>query len=295
MNTELNPKINNRLLFIDFYANYHGKIGRSDLVSRFGISDAAASKDISEYIRLVPDNLTYNFKTKSHFASQSFEPLFDHSVQQVLQILSEGFVSSEERIKKPLLVSEHTLDLSKPKLNVISQISRAISQKKIMNVTYWSLTSARTERQLAPFAIINSGLRWHVRAFCRRANEFRDFVLTRTEKAQLTDEDRLEYESEEFDEMWNRKISIELVPHPFNIEYPEPIMMDYGMVDGCLKMEVRFAVAGYLFRHWNIDCSPDNSEHSRNFQLWLKNGNEIEGIETLVMAPGAEKWKSLCL
>ena len=63
------------------------------------------------------------------------------------------------------------------------------------------------------------------------------------------------------------------------------------MVNNLLELEVRFAVAGYVLRHWNIDSSPDHSLESRNFQLWLRNGNTIDGIERLVTAPGIEKWK----
>jgi hypothetical protein len=290
MTKKVSSKQEERFIFIDFCANYLGTIGRVDIVNRFGISDAAASKDIAEYIERAPKNLSYNFKTKTHIPTKKFKSLYQFSATQVLKTLSTGLINTQMDTFTPLLQSENSLELSKPEGNIIAQISRAIHLKKIVEITYWSLSSGETERKLAPFAIIDSGLRWHLRAFCRRRNIFCDFVFTRILKANLTEEDVKENESQSFDKDWNRMINLELVPHPKNVKQPKSIILDYGMVNDLLELEVRFAVAGYVLRLWNIDCTPDHSLKDRNYQLWLRNGNSIVELNSLVMAPGIEKW-----
>ena len=48
-----------RLQYIEIMAYYTGGITRSDVAKAFGISDAAATKDLKLYGQLAPDNLIY--------------------------------------------------------------------------------------------------------------------------------------------------------------------------------------------------------------------------------------------
>ncbi|BCO27276.1 hypothetical protein MIZ03_2164 [Rhodoferax lithotrophicus] len=48
---------------------------------------------------------------------------------------------------------------------------------------YWSHTSGNKERQLSPLALVNDGLRWHVRCFDHLDDKIKDFNLTRFESA----------------------------------------------------------------------------------------------------------------
>jgi hypothetical protein len=47
-------------------------------------------------------------------------------------------------------------------------------------------------------------------------------------------------------------LSLQLVPHPKNVEFPTAIAMDYGMDNKVLEIEVRAALVGYLLRRWNV-------------------------------------------
>ena len=280
---------NEKLSFIDFCANYLGTVQRFEIVKRFGISDVSASKCIGEYIELVPKNLKYDFKTKTHQATKRFKPMFDFDVTQVLKALSTGFGDTLEQLPTHFIESESAIALNKPKSEIVAQVTRAIHLKKIVDLSYRSLSSGATERKIAPLAIINSGLRWHVRAFDRKSNEFRDFVFTRMLDAKKTDEEPETEEAVEFDDSWNQMITLELTPHPGNIGEKESIEMDYGMVDGKVDVTLRKAVAGYVLRHWNVDCTENHELDGKHFQLWLKNRNTIDGIKEIILAPGIEK------
>ena len=93
------------------------------------------------------------------------------------------------------------------------------------------------------------------------------------------------HENKEQDKEWNTFISLELVPHPKNIQHPTAIELDYGMVDGCMTIITRAALTGYLLRRWNVDCS-DNAELNGNeYQLYLNNKHLISGAGNLTLAP----------
>ena len=275
-----------RLLHIDFRACFLGDVGRSDLIKRFGIKAAAATRDINIYTELAPGNIDYDTKTKSFIREDEFKPLFEYTVSQVLSALSQGFGEDFVGSPKSVIACEMPAKLNKPKLDVLSVITRAIHQGKAVKVEYSSTSSGTAKRELVPFVLVDNGLRWHIRTYDRKNDRFGDFVITRITKAELMDTPLHEYEDLKHDIQWNRIVEMELVPHPDNIEHPQVIELDYDMVDGVCKQNVRAAVAGYVLRRWNVDCSEDHNLKGAEYQLWLRNSAALYGVGNLVLAPG---------
>ena len=158
----------------------------------------------------------------------------------------------------------------------------------MVQINYYSLSSGRTIRKIAPFALINSGLRWHVRAFDRRSGEYRDFVLARISSAKLQNEEIKPKESSINDEDWTNFITLKIIPHPNNIKEKKAIELDYGMKKGLLKLELRQSIAGYVLRNWNVDCTEDHQLEGAHYQLWLKNSKNISDLNKIILAPGVE-------
>ena len=72
---DINQAQRERLSHIDFKTCFLGAIGRSDLVVRFGIKEAAATRDITLYKDLAPDNLEYDTKAKIYIRAPSLNPV----------------------------------------------------------------------------------------------------------------------------------------------------------------------------------------------------------------------------
>ena len=104
--SEINQAQQERLSHIDFRVYFLGGIGRSDLLSRFGIGEAAATRDITLYRELAPKNLEYDTKAKSYVKSEAFKPLFEYSTPQVLAALSQGFGEDFIGSHKPMISCE---------------------------------------------------------------------------------------------------------------------------------------------------------------------------------------------
>ncbi|PIE20806.1 MAG: WYL domain-containing protein [Neptuniibacter caesariensis] len=278
-----------RLFHIDFKLRFLGAVNRNDLVSRFGIKAAAATRDISLYKELAPKNLAYDTKAKTYIETDQFKPLFDYQGSQALSALCYGLGDDHVSGSMSLVTTESptqlNLSFSWPNLDVLAEITKAIHQKKALKIDYRSLSSGLSQREIVPFALVNNGLRWHVRAFDRKRKRFTDFVINRIEKPKLLKTDITKPETKEGDIQWNRIVEMHIVPHP-NLKHPETIKAEYGMVNGMLKIQVRAAVAGYVLRHWNIDCSPDHRLAGPEFHLWLENTPTLYGVENLSIAPG---------
>lgn len=274
-----------RLAYIDFRLYFFGEIGRPDLIERFGVAPAGATRDLALYREIAPQNITFDGSNKIYRIGQAFSPLFDHASQRVLSALALGFGDGVNGATQPLLACESPAALSNPRMNVLAPVCRAIHAKRPVAIRYHSMSSGESERVIVPFALVDTGLRWHVRAFDRKSGEFRDFVITRIEAPTLLDEEPQSNERPDNDIQWTRIVELDFVPHP-RLERPEIIKMDYGMTEGSIRMRVRAAVAGYMLLRWSVDCSPDHRLKEEQYRLWLSDPLALYGVENAKLAPG---------
>ncbi|MDP3651111.1 MAG: WYL domain-containing protein [Rhodoferax sp.] len=277
-----------RLAFLELRLRFVGEFRRQDLVERFGIQAAAATRDIGQYKELGPRNLDYDTKRKVYVRADWFRPVFDFAASRVLTWLSQGFGDGEPMRVRQLVACEGSELSTNLDLEMLSVLTRAIHKKAAVEISYRALSSGLTTREIVPFALADNGQRWHVRAFDRRSGDFRDFVLTRIADARSVAGVVQEHETSDQDIQWNRIAEIELVPHPANVQHPDTIEAEYGMENGALRMRVRAAMAGYLMRRWNVDCTEDHSLKGAEYHLWLRNRQALYGVTNLVLAPGYE-------
>ena len=284
--TDLTQPQRDRLAFVEVRVRFIGEIRRQDLVSRFGIQSAAATRDLALYKELAPGNIDYDAKGKSYVLGPDFQPVFDSPPDRVLSWLTQGFGDGEPVRLKAWVASEAPSRLTHPDLDVLASVTRAIYQECPLAITYHSITSGRAEREIVPFALLDNGSRWHVRAFDRKSQEFRDFVITRIKNPVVMKGAKVQpHEQSNQDIQWTRIVELELVPHP-DQPRPEITEMDYSMDSGVLRMKLRAATAGYILRQWSVDCSPDHSLRGHEYRLWLKDHLALYGVKNALLAPG---------
>lgn len=274
-----------RLAYVEFRLYFMGEIGRPDLAGRFGVAPAGATRDLALYREIAPHNIEFDGSSKVYRIGKTFSPIFEHAPQRVLSALSLGFGDGVDGETKPLLPCESPAALINPQMEVLAPICRAIHAKRPVAIHYHSMSNGESERVIVPFALVDTGLRWHVRAFDRKSGEFRDFVITRIEMPTLVDEEPKANERPDNDIQWTRIVELDLVPHP-RLARPEIIRMDYGMADGSIRMRVRAAVAGYMLLRWSVDASPDHSLKEEQYRLWLSDPLALYGVENAKLAPG---------
>ena len=289
---DLNQAQRERLAYIEFRLYFFGEVGRADLIKRFGVAPAGATRDFSLYKERCPSNIEFNTVSKTYVIREGFIPAFEHVQERVLTALSQGFGDGINPVAGPLIPCEVPMTLNRPQVEVLAPVTRAIHLGKSIRLRYCSHTSGDSDREIVPFAIATDGLRWHARAFCRKNQDFRDFVISRMEKtAVLIDKPVEKHELQASDIQWNRIVELELIPHPGR-KHPEITMKDYGMHDGVLHLELRAAMAGYVLRQWHVDCSPDHRLEDEAFRLWLREPLALYGVGSATFAPGYQKPQS---
>ncbi|MEN8170083.1 MAG: WYL domain-containing protein [Pseudomonadota bacterium] len=271
-----------RLQYIEIRVFYCGVVTRNDVARAFGISDPAATKDISLYGRLAPGNLIYKQSLFGYVPGPNFEEcVADLSPEAVLPMIAHNLTSMNGPYgEQPIFgIPAESLPTPArlPDKQITAQALRAVAQKRKLRIHYSSLSDRDSEhaRIIEPHSLCHNGLRWHLRAYSEETFDFRDFVLSRIGVAEMLDEPS--ESSREFDEEWVETLTLELTPHP---GLPEKkrlnLLMDYGATGDVITIEVRRALFGYLLQQLSVDTTADSSLNPHAYQLVVANRDEVE-------------------
>jgi hypothetical protein len=271
-----------RLQYIEVMAWYTGVVTRSDVARAFGLSDPAATKDLKLYSDLAPGNLVYNHSVFGFVPGEGFGAVFaDLAPAVVLPIIAANLAVANgpygsERVYG-LATASLPLPIRLPSQQTLAQITRAIHAGRKLRVNYRSLSSRESgaARVLEPHTLVNTGLRWHVRAYSEDTCDFRDFVLSRIVEAECLD---MPAESGgQYDDDWVEWVSLRLAPHAgLDPARRESLLLDYGASGDNIEVNVRRALLGYVLQRLSVDTTPDHVLNPNAYQLMLLNRDEIE-------------------
>ena len=271
-----------RLHYIEIMAWYAGVVTRSDVAKAFGISDAAATKDLKLYSDLAPGNLIYNHSVFGFVPGDAFVATFaDLSPAAVLPIIAANLAEAGGPYGEDPIYGLATASLPLPdrlpSQHVLAQITRAMRGRKKLRASYRSLSDreSREWRIIEPHTLVNTGIRWHVRAYNEETCDFRDFVLSRIIQAERLAEPA--ESSMQYDDDWVEIECLKLGPHAkLDEQRRANLLLDYGAINEIIEINVRRALIGYVLQRLNVDTTKDHSLNPNAFQLMLLNRDEIE-------------------
>ena len=274
-----------RLQYIEVMAWYTGVVSRSDVARAFGLSDPAATKDLKLYSDLAPGNLVYNHSVFGFVPGEHFSAVFaDIRPAAVLPVIAANLaVANGPYGAQPiygLATASLPLPARLPSPQTLAQITRAIHGRRKLRVSYRSLSSrdgdeGPSERVIEPHTLVDTGLRWHVRAYNAQSCDFRDFVLSRITRAVCLDAPA--ESSVQYDDDWVETVSLRLAPHSgLDAARRESLLLDYGASGDVIEVNVRRALLGYVLQRLSVDTTPDHALNPNAYQLMLLNRDEIE-------------------
>ena len=276
-----------RLQYIEIMAFYTGVVSRSDIARTFGLSDAAATKDLNLYNQIAPDNLIYKHSVFGFIPSERFEAVIaDLTPQACLPMIANNLTivggAETQHLVYGIPVEPLPLPTRLPTQNILAQIFRATKHHKKLRVEYLSLSdrhddqdAVNQQRIIEPHALINTGIRWHVRAYNEETFDFRDFVLSRIHEATVLNEPA--ESSPEFDDSWVEMVTVQLTPHPKLSERKrKSLLLDYAAKGEIIELNVRGSLLGYLLQRLSVDTTVDFSMNPNAYQLVIVNREEIE-------------------
>lgn len=268
--------VRQRLQWMDDRLWWVGTLNRSDLVHRFGISPPQATNDFSLYQNLASANIKYDPKRKLYVCGDNFVPLFpkDHE-----KWLKES--ATEDRALQTIqLVSVTSLKRSICPA-VVQLISRAALNKTPLRILYQSMKLTEPEERIVcPHAIVETEVRWHIRAWDEKRHTFLDLVPSRIIKA--IPDPSVAWVPQEQDEQWNRMVDIILIPSRKLSENQRRIAEgDYQMTQGRRILQVRACIVYYqLSAMYLVDAIRyhEGQPEERDFGIAVENWKELQPL-----------------
>ena len=270
-----------RYRLIETVTWWEGRLTTGHLMQSFGISRQQASKDINTYItEHAPKNLTYDKQLKGYVPSKAFKPLFiDDSASAYLHLLYQNNARAPH-VEGLALAYAHTKVLEVPdrsiKAEVLRPLLKACRDHLRLDIDYVSLNSPEPEgRTIAPHTLVYTGMRWHVRAYCEKNREYRDFVLSRLRGVPDLWGDVTE-NGIAADEVWNTEVPVIIKPDERLDKAQRAIIeIDFGMIEGQLVVPSRRALVKYVLQRFQID--PKNlNPNSEAQQIVVANLKELK-------------------
>ena len=255
-----------RFAFISKVVGWEGQINATHISNKFQLSRQAASSILKQYREQFPTHLEYDSSQKAYVATEHFNHDFIHhnghnSFSQYLTAIASASAIATDPLSTMVLEVEAPLRHINPLQ--IRPILRAIREQLQIDIGYISLSSPNyLDRIIQPHALIFDGLRWHVRAFCNKNNQFRDFTLSRF-NGEATFEGKATHNASH-DEKWNTIVNVVIEADPrFNTQQKHIIEQDFQMHQGKKIIPTRAALVNYLLRRLHIDSYKNSPEEQQ--------------------------------
>lgn len=265
--------IQTRLEWLENRIFWVGELNRSDLVVRFETSLQQASADIKLYQELAPNNLRYDTKRKLYVEGGGFEALFQKSLDQWL---------AENQQEDACLRSIQFEAVKPVKRGMVDQALKAIARsfrlRLPISILYQSMRSDKAEwRVICPHTIVETEIRWHIRAFMVDKGVFVDLLPGRI--LDVADASTAPWVGGETDNAWSTMVSIVLVPSKtLSDDQRQVVERDYRMEDGEYVIQTRECLVYYqLSAMYLVDAvrEHEGEPQDRNFGLAVSNWKEL--------------------
>ncbi|UYM17637.1 helix-turn-helix transcriptional regulator [Endozoicomonas euniceicola] len=282
--TNPDPALSERYRFIDFLLLFKGRLTRAELVKRFAIGEATASRTIASYIDSHPDLIELQSNKKGYYAKNGFTPEYSHSALAGLKYIASGELTKKIDVDCYGIKAHHLHRVLDAK--IVAAITRAIVNRYIAAIEYLSTTSGRKTRSVTPHAIFESSGSWYFRAYDSFSREFRTFKFSRLVSVIDLSAAENPKHSKSKDAAWHQMRLVRLIPHPKNPN-PDTQAFDPGEKNAEVKeLMVSEACLGFVLTDLRVDCSKYHRLSFYEYPLALQNRDELEDIKSMELSPG---------
>ena len=260
-----------RLRTVELIALWEGRLITNQLSDWFGVSRQQASADIQRYISEInPDALIHDPSVKGYVPSPDFKPVLSSGhISDYLNLLNSLNNQPMLHVQESTAISMVQLPNRAVRPEVVREVIKACRQQRQLHIRYASIQNPiPSDRVIAPHTLVYSGFRWHLRAWCYKHSQYRDFVLSRIYGTPVLDK-ASEYNAEQ-DEQWQTTIELRLIPNVLlTVEQQALVAHDYAMSDQQFVLEVRQALAQYSLQRYQAATSEDEAKNHKTYPLQL--------------------------
>lgn len=257
---------------VELLAYWEGRVQPAQLASIHAISRQQASKRLRAFLADNPEALHYHSPEKTYRPTNKFLP--QRISCEVGEYLNWVTGQSAQHTAIPANIC-----LEPPRRPITPELMRplmqALREGRRVDVNYVSINNPNHQgRIIVPHHLVNTGQRWHLRAWCEKSQGFRDLVLGRFQgTAQLLEKSHVTAHD---DLGWQTQIRLIFAPDPrLSAAQRQVIEYEYAMQNGQLEIPTRACLVGYKLQMLNINPRIYEAD-AKAQQLIIVNKNDIE-------------------
>ncbi len=160
-------------------------------------AEAGIGYFLSENYNLPPIMLSQNEassillagKFLPYLADKRIQESFDSAMNKIKAVLKPDQKEEIAKLESSINVASYFSTPNIPDSIYIQEIQHALINNQLVNIQYHSnYKKQNTQRTIEPISLLYYANNWHLIAFCRLRNEFRDFRLDRISELELMNE-----------------------------------------------------------------------------------------------------------
>ncbi|MFZ5757923.1 MAG: helix-turn-helix transcriptional regulator [Pseudomonadota bacterium] len=256
MITDSTPEEQRRFPQLETLLLWEGRLNNARLRELFGLSSPRASVWIRELREARPDWLSWEPRSRSFVATPAAYAAGSATASLERYIGIVGLSGGLEPFTSSNALQAGFPALVTPPPEVFGPVNRATHAGVPIEILYMSLQHPEPHvRVIHPHSLVRTDQRWHVRAFCEKNRDFRDFNLSRIRQVRLRELERATPAAQ--DVAWHTLVQVRFVAHP---ELPDPqakvIRMEYFSGAGSRVETCRAALVHYFVKSVQAAVEP---------------------------------------
>lgn len=261
--------ISDRISDLETVLYWEGEIDNQRIRELLGVQPVWASKLMAELVKRVGKHATKETsRSPLRLTPRALEKSKNRALDDYLRIVKAQCAGEK-------VVEDARLDLSVVAPNVFVAIMQAIKNKNGLSIVYHSMNDPKgSERQIFPHALVRAPRRWHVRAWCAKRQEFRDFTLGRI--SSIVKFDEVAPYTRANDKEWNDTVSFYVTAHPsLSPEQQAIIAAEYYPGASARRLVVRKCLAGYIIQDLRL-ATDINKQTPPEYQLFVPEAKNLK-------------------
>ena len=235
---------------LDAILLWEGEVGNQRIRETLGVQPVWASRLLADIALRVGEIAG---RSTSHAPLRLKEQLSASVLQQALPVSDDDYLRLMVGADTPqnwIHDARHNLSMVQPRL--FAMVSRAARTRTGLNVRYRSMSEPNGEiRVIYPHAVVRTGMRWHVRAWCKKRADFRDFTLGRMCDVIALDDPAPFSQAD--DAGWQAVSKLKIVAHPgLSQSRQEMIRSEYLLGENFKTIAVRECLVMYALQDLKV-------------------------------------------
>ena len=262
---------------------WEGQISRARVMSLHSLSPVRASEWIRELRERHPRWTRWDSVSRSYFVTENAYRQWEQRADSAFvdadggfsRYMSEAGVEQMRSGLEPAPIASAFPDLVAPEPRIFAPLYQAINKQQALTITYRSMNRPEPhERNIEPRALARAGPRWHVRAYCRETEDFRDYSLGRIVSVLQNASPLVAINKSDL--AWDTVVRVVLQPHPqLSAAQADLVRFEYFKGNSARTESCRGALLHYTVQHIRAAINIA-TEKPPEFHLVVTNVEEVK-------------------